>query len=107
MNTTAIPLSTQSTAIDPKLHAKLTDGAQQFEGIFLQELLRPMQSGKDGLTGEDATDSSTDTLQSYGTEAVAKAISSRGGFGIARQVIHQIERSSPQHQNNQKICSTP
>ncbi len=83
-------------------HARLADAAQQFEGIFLQELLKPMQSGNDGLTGEDASDSSTDSLQSYSTEAVARAISSHGGFGIARQVVQQIERTSIPHENNQK-----
>jgi flagellar protein FlgJ len=106
MNTSAITNSAQTIGIDARQRAKLVDAAQQFEGIFLQELLKPMQSGKDGLSGEDASDSSTDTLQSYSTEAVARAISSRGGFGIASQVIQQLERSSIQNENNQKIRST-
>ena len=65
--------SLQTATPDTQRQARLTDAAQQFEGIFLQEFLKPLQSGKDGLTGEDSFDSSTDTLQTYGTEAVAQA----------------------------------
>ncbi|WP_263365860.1 hypothetical protein [Edaphobacter bradus] len=104
MTVSAITPSLQANNADTQRQHKLADAAQQFEGMFLQELLKPMQSGKDGLTGEDASDSSTDTLQSYGTEAVAKAISSRGGFGIARQIIQQL--NSP-HQRTQKNVSEP
>jgi len=95
--------SLQTATPDTQRHARLTDAAQQFEGIFLQEFLKPLQSGKDGLTGEDSSDSSTDTLQTYSTETLAKAISSRGGFGIARQVIEQVNR---EHQNTRKNLSS-
>lgn len=100
MNLSAITLSTTP---DTQRQAKLTDAAHQFEGMFLQELLKPMQS-KGSLTGEDSDDpdNSGDTLQTYGTEALANAISSRGGLGIARQVIQQINR---EHQSTQKNLS--
>lgn len=95
---------------DTRRQAKLADAAHQFEGMFLQELLKPMQS-KNSLTGEDksgddSSDPSADTLQSYGTEAVAKAISAQGGFGIARQVIQKLNRSTHEHQNTQKDLAT-
>lgn len=102
MNSLAIRPSIQARNVDTQREARLIDAAHQFEGMFLQEFLKPMQSGTDGLSGENSSDSSTETLQSYGTEAVAKAISARGGFGIARQVIQQIDQSSGEHQNNQK-----
>jgi Rod binding domain-containing protein len=102
MNISSIT-SLQTATPHTQPQARLTDAAQQFEGIFLQEFLKPLQSGKDGLTGEDSSDSSTDTLQTYGTEALAKAISSRGGFGIAHQVIQQVNR---EHQNTRKNLSS-
>jgi len=80
-------------------HAKLQDAAEQFEGMMLQELLKPMQEGKDGSFGgfgggfgsDDADrDGSLDTMSSYGTEAVANAIAKHGGLGIAKQVMRQI-----------------
>ena len=101
--------SSQLTSADTQRQAKLADAAHQFEGMFLQELLKPMQS-KDPLTADDKADNdsdSADTLQTYGTEAVAQAISAQGGFGIARQVIQQLNQSTHKHQNNQKVLSTP
>ena len=73
-------------------HAKLVDAAQQFEAIFLGELLKPMQS-KEGSWGGEETggDGSNETLATYGAESVAKAISKAGGMGIARQVIQKVE----------------
>jgi peptidoglycan hydrolase FlgJ len=73
-------------------HAKLVDAAQQFEGLLLQEMLKSMQTGKDGegTDGGDQSDGSNDTLRSYGTESVAHAIAKGGGVGIARQVIQKV-----------------
>ena len=71
--------------------AKLTDAAQQFEAMMLQEMLKPMRSGQASWGGEEKSDDSgEDTMSSFGTEAVAKAISKGGGFGIARQIIRQV-----------------
>jgi flagellar protein FlgJ len=81
--------------------AKLADAAQKFEGMMLQELLKPMQEGKGGSFGgfgggfnsgdDDADrDGSLDTMSSFGTEAVANAIAKHGGLGIAKEVLRQI-----------------
>ena len=59
--------------------AKLADAAEKFEGMMLQELLKPMQEGKGGSfggfgggfsTGDDDADrdGSLDTMSSFGTE---------------------------------------
>lgn len=79
---------------------KLIDAAHQFESMLLQEMLKPMRSGQDSWGGEgesDNTDHSMDTISSFGTEAVATAISKGGGLGIARQVIRQV---TLEHQRN-------
>ena len=70
--------------------SKLADAAQQFEAMLLQEMLKPMRSENGGWSGEDNKDSASDTITSFGTEAVAKAISKSGGLGIAKQVIRQV-----------------
>jgi flagellar protein FlgJ len=73
--------------------AKLVDAAQQFEATMLQELLKPMQHGQSSWgDDEKSEDSASDTMSSYGTEAIAKAISKGGGFGIARQVVDQVTK---------------
>ncbi|MBS1821213.1 MAG: rod-binding protein [Acidobacteria bacterium] len=79
-----------SSQLGVERRAKLADAAQQFEAMMLQELLKPMRSSEDDLSGEKSEDSSFDTIASFGTEAVAKAISRRGGLGIAKQVVQQL-----------------
>jgi len=77
---------------DIERRAKLADAAQQFEAMMLQELLKPLRTSEDNLRGEKSEDSSFDTIASFGTEAVAKAISKNGGLGVARQVIEQLSK---------------
>jgi flagellar protein FlgJ len=85
-------LSTDGLAgVDTQKQAKLVDAAQQFEGMLLQEMLKPMQAGQDSWGGEKRNDDAgADTMSSFGTEALAKAISKGGGLGIAKQVIRQV-----------------
>jgi flagellar protein FlgJ len=88
-------VSSQSvSANDVQKQAKLTDAAQQFEAMMLQEMLKPMRGGQDSWGGDeksDDSDSASDTISSFGTEAFAKAISKGGGFGIAKQVVSQVK----------------
>jgi len=78
-------------------HRKLADAAQQFEGMLLQELLKPMREHSfgsgDGDSANDDPDSSgfADTLSSFGSESLATAISRSGGLGIAKLVVQQVE----------------
>ena len=83
---------------------KLVNAAQQFESMMLQEMLKPMRSGEDswGGDGDKSSDSSMDTISSFGTEAVATAISKAGGLGIARQVIQQVTK---EHQQDERKAS--
>ena len=85
-------ISSQPTsAIEGPKQAKLVDAAQQFEATMLQELLKPMQHGQDSWGGEvKSDDSASDTMSSFGTEAIAKAISKGGGFGIAKQIVSKV-----------------
>ena len=82
-----------------KLH-KLTDAAQQFEGMFLQQMLKPMStmSKEDGSDADDGDDKAEDasSYQSLGVEAMAKAISAAGGLGIARNIVSSVEKESRQ-----------
>jgi Rod binding domain-containing protein len=81
--------STTNSAPQPRLvHA-----AHEFEAQMMQELLKPMTSGN-GLDGEDGTASGAgSTLSEFASEALGKALSERGGFGIASSIIHQLSHS--------------
>ena len=84
---------------ETRTRSKLTNAAEQFEAMLLQEILKPMRSEKGDWIGEEQADGATDTINSFGCEAVAKAISRNGGLGIARQVVKQV---SAEGQKTQK-----
>jgi Rod binding domain-containing protein len=95
----ARPLSTASSTSTPQ-HRKLVDAAQQFEGMLLQEMLKPMKEhGFCQEENEDKEEGSgfADTLSSFGTEAVATAIAKSGGLGIAKRVVSQVEGEKASH----------
>jgi peptidoglycan hydrolase FlgJ len=90
--------------LDAKKQAKLVDAAQQFEATMMQEMLKPMQHGQDSWGGDVKNEDATfDTLSSFGSETLAKAISKGGGFGIARKVVSQI--TSERHQKSEKTTT--
>jgi peptidoglycan hydrolase FlgJ len=96
------PAAVAATPAAALEHRKLTAAAQQFEGMLLQEMLKPMKEhGFAQDEGEDDGDKDgggfADTLSSFGTEAMATAIAEGGGLGIARQVIEQVEREKSSH----------
>lgn len=93
-----------SVPLDRAKQAKLVDAAQQFEATMLQELLKPLQHGQSSWgDDEKSDDSSTDSISSFGTEAVAKAISKGGGFGIAKQIVSKV--TSERQRNSEKTTS--
>src|SRR4051812_30905142 len=75
-------------------HRRLTEAAQQFEGILLQELLKPMREHGSGMDEDSAAegDSGGNTMTNFGTEVMAAAISKAGGVGIAKRVVAEVER---------------
>jgi flagellar protein FlgJ len=77
---------------DAARQAKLVDAAHQFEGVLMGEMLKSMQTDKDGMSSDNGEEdsSSSDTLRSFGTESMAKALSQGGGFGIAKQIIAKV-----------------
>jgi flagellar protein FlgJ len=68
---------------------RLVSAAHEFEGQMLKELLKPMTES-DGLGGSD---SGAQVLGEFGSEALGKALSEQGGFGIAGQIIAQLSHS--------------
>lgn len=74
-----------------KVDPKLVDGARQFEGMMLEQMLKPMHFGASpDKAGEEDASGSNDTLSGFGTAAVARALAGGGGFGLARQIIRQV-----------------
>jgi flagellar protein FlgJ len=101
-----VPLAsaTQPATTSAAEHRKLTDAAQQFEGMLLQEMLKPMREHgfcqEEGDEDNDNKEGSGfgDTLSSFGTEAVAAAIAKGGGLGLAKRVVEQVEGEKVAHE---------
>lgn len=94
----------QTSAADPRLKS----AAHEFEASLMQEFLQPLQH--DSLFAPEKSDGSGDTgsgdsgsgddmgssaaLMSFGSQAMAKAISERGGFGIATKILDHFRTES-------------
>jgi Rod binding domain-containing protein len=89
---TAQTQSTSNTAPVPP--PRLVKAAHEFEASMMKELLAPMQSGKDVLGGDDDSDNSNSALTEFASEALGKAISERGGLGIATSILRQLSASN-------------
>jgi flagellar protein FlgJ len=101
------PLLATATPATSAEHRKLTDAAQQFEGMLLQEMLKPMKQhgfcqgdDQDDDQARDAGSGFGDTLSSFGTEAMATAIAKGGGLGIAKRVVAQVEGEKASHHSS-------
>ena len=78
----------------PSAPPRLVHAAHEFEAQMMKELLKPM-TGSDGLTGEDS-DSETGSggaMGEFASEALGRALSERGGLGIATSILHSLSRS--------------
>jgi Rod binding domain-containing protein len=82
-----------SGAPDPRLKP----AAHEFEASLMKEFLEPLQhdalfaDDKEGDSGAESGEGSENALMSFGSEALARAISDRGGFGIASKIIGHFD----------------
>jgi Rod binding domain-containing protein len=86
-------------------HKKLRKAAQDFEGILISQLWRASQTGFSSLTG-DAPLAGSDTLNSLAIQTLSSALASRGGLGIGKMLVHELEPSldrGEHHQGGAKI----
>lgn len=79
---------------------RLVRAAHEFEAQMMKELLEPMTQG-DGLTGEDGDSGSNGALGEFASEALGRALSERGGMGIATSILHDLSRSGTGSQSAQ------
>jgi Rod binding domain-containing protein len=82
---------------------RLARAAHEFEAQMMKELMKPMTHGS-SLTGADADadgDSGSDSgfsgaLGEFASEALGRALSERGGFGIANSIVKDLSHSGNQ-----------
>jgi Rod binding domain-containing protein len=74
---------------------RLVKAAHEFEAMMMQELLKPMTS-RDGAGGDEDS-GSAGALGEFASEALGRAMSTAGGFGIASEIIRSLSHSGNQH----------
>ena len=74
-----------------ELSQRLVIAAHEFEAGIMKELLKPMTAG-DVLTGEDDSGSGG-ALTEFASEALGRALSDQGGFGIADRIVRDLSHS--------------
>ncbi len=85
---------------------RLVRAAHEFEAQMMKELLKPM-TASDPLTGDDSegglglgsASGSGGALGEFATEALGRALSDRGGFGIATKIVHELSHGSNNNAN--------
>ena len=93
---TAGPGMTNSATPQPRL----VRAAHEFEAQMMKELMKPLNRGT-SLTGTDRDTEddpgSEGALGEFASEALGRALSEQGGFGIASSIVNKL---SPEvHQN--------
>ena len=74
--------------------AKLKAAAEQFEAMMLASLLRPLEQTIASVPGNDGNQPGSQDYASMGTEALATALASGRGFGIARLLLDRLHQST-------------
>jgi flagellar protein FlgJ len=88
MNAPAPTLSIPALAAQPMSRAKIKEVAQEFESVFLANMMEEMFAG----IGEDDPFESqgSDTWRSLRTEEFARSIARAGGIGLAEHVQRHL-----------------
>ena len=85
-----------ATATPAVPQPRLVRAAHEFEAQMMKELMKPLNQGN-SLTGadDDADDDSgsSGALGEFASEALGRALSEHGGFGIASSIVKQLSHS--------------
>jgi Rod binding domain-containing protein len=73
-------------------HRKLLKSAQEFEGMLISQLMGDFKAGLSSLAG-DAPLAGSETLNSLAVQTLARGLAERGGLGIGKMLVHQLEPS--------------
>ena len=70
---------------------RLVRASREFEAQMMKELLKPMTSS--GLLSEEDDAGSGEAMVGFASEALGRAVSAQGGFGIANRILADLSRS--------------
>ena len=97
---TALPVSPTSgsnSAVPPKLKTAAT----QFEAMLIAQMLSSARESDAGGWGGDSDDKSGDTMMEMAEQQLSNVLTSKGGFGMANMVTHEL--SKPSARSSEKL----
>jgi Rod binding domain-containing protein len=90
---------------------RLVKAAHEFEAQMMKELLEPLNHST-SLLGADGDDDSGDSsgsagaLGEFASEALGKALSEGGGFGIATSIVKQLSKTGDPGKSSGQVTKT-
>lgn len=71
---------------------QLVRAAHQFEGMMIEQLLKPMTSGESlDSSGDNA--GSNSALNDFASESLSQSLSQHGGLGIANWIVRDLSHA--------------
>jgi flagellar protein FlgJ len=82
---------------DAVQRARVTQAAEQFEGLFIHQMLQQMRKSAEQLGGEDRLfkASSDDALVGFADRMLADSLASQRAFGVADAIVRQLLPPAP------------
>ncbi|MDR3723816.1 MAG: hypothetical protein P4K83_04930 [Terracidiphilus sp.] len=105
MNVTSSNMPTVAIT-DRTLSPRLVKASQDFEAMMLKDLLKPLTSEATGGDDDDSGSGSGSALGEYASEALGRALSQQGGFGLATRIQNDLSRSGNAAQSG-KVITKP
>jgi Rod binding domain-containing protein len=85
-----------STATPPTPQPRLVRAAHEFEAQMMKELMKPLNQSNSLTGADDDPDNesgSSGALGEFASEALGRALSEHGGFGIASSIVKQLSHA--------------
>ena len=103
--------SPQELSADPAVvrQARLENAAEQFEAMFLQQILKQMRKAGDVLSeGSPLRSRQGDTLREFHDEALAEHLAGQRKSGIASMLVKQLSHGdAPRAPAQDVLCGSP
>ena len=71
---------------------RLVHAAHEFEAQMMKELLKPIAAGGE-FYGEASESGSNGALSEFAVSALGESLSSAGGLGVAKAILHSFSQS--------------
>jgi Rod binding domain-containing protein len=95
MQSSAITPAAQESGNATTPQPRLVRAAHEFEAQMMKEMMKPMTGGN-SLTGEEDDSGSCSALGEFASEALGRALSEQGGFGIANRIVKDLSHAGNQ-----------